>query len=90
MNPLQNPMHWTREHQFAWAIMSVIGAGAGLLLGFMHSPFFSMLQTGPLSQTGQAFIVWLSIPNSYWLWSLFGFLITGLAFYAVQLFRTSN
>jgi fructose-specific phosphotransferase system IIC component len=79
-----NPLHWKREHQLAWAIVSAVGAGLGLILGFIHSPFFSM------SQTWQALTMWLSSLDSYWPWPLFGFLITGVTFYAVQLFRSSN
>jgi hypothetical protein len=35
-----NPLHWTRQHQLAWAVISVLGAVLGALLGFIHSPFF--------------------------------------------------
>ena len=79
-----NPLHWTRQHQLAWAIMCVFGAVLGAMLGFIHSPFFSIMQPW------QVFAEWLSRPQSYWLWSLLGFLITGLTFYTAQLFRKSN
>ena len=45
MNPLQNPLLWTRRHQLAWAVVSAVGAVAGLLFGFIHSPAFSGPQT---------------------------------------------
>jgi hypothetical protein len=54
------------------------------MLRFIHSPFFSMMQPWPV------FAEWLSRPQSYWLWSLLGFLVSGLIFYAAQLFRKSN
>lgn len=79
-----NPLLWKREHQHAWVIVSLSGAIAGLLLGFIHSPYFAVLGTW------QAFVVWLSHSASYWPWPLFGLLITGLTFYGVQLFRSSN
>jgi len=79
-----NPLHWKREHQHAWIVISVTGAIAGLLFGFIHSPFFAILQTW------SAFGAWLSFPGSYWLWPTLGFLITGVTFYAVQLLRHSN
>lgn len=79
-----NPLTWKREHQLAWAVISATGAVAGVLLGFIHSPYFSM------SQPWQVFVAWLSFPDLYWPWALMGFLITGLTFYAVQLFRNSN
>jgi hypothetical protein len=84
MNPLQNPWHWKREHQLVWAGISGLGAVSGLLLGFIHSPFFSLSQTGP------AFVMWLSIPDSYWRWAVYGFLVAGVTFYVAQLFRRSN
>jgi hypothetical protein len=84
MNPLQNPLRWTRPHRLAWAITSAVGAVAGLLFGFIHSPAFS----GP--QTWGAFVAWLSFPELYWRWPLFGFLGTGFAFYAAQLVRRTN
>jgi len=84
MNPLQNPLLWTRQHQVAWVVISAVGAVTGLLLGFMHSPAFSE------PQAWRAFVAWLSFPELYWPWPVFGFLGTGLAYYAVQLFRTSN
>jgi membrane protease YdiL (CAAX protease family) len=84
MNPLQNPLRWKREHQIAWAIVCAFGAVAGLLLGFIHSPFFLT------SQPSQGFAVWLSSPQSYWPWPLFGVLISELIFYAAQLLRKEN
>ena len=74
-----NPLHWKREHQHAWIVISVTGAIAGLLFGSIHSPFFAILQTWP------AFGAWLSLPGSYWLWPTLGFFITAVTFYAVQL-----
>ena len=84
MSPLQNPWRWKRENQLVWAGVTVIGGVSGLLLGFIHSPFFF------LSQTGRAFMTWLSLPDPYWPWALFGLLITGVIFYAAQLFRRLN
>jgi hypothetical protein len=79
-----NPLHWTRPHQLAWAVISLLGAVLGVMLGFIHSPFFSIMQPW------QVFVEWLSRPQSYWLWPSFGFLIAGLVFYAAQLFRKAN
>jgi len=79
-----NPLHWTREHQLALVVMSAFGAILGLLLGFIHSLVFSS------TQAGQGFAAWLLFPESHWPWPLFGFLITGLTFYAAQLLRSSN
>jgi len=80
-----NPLHWKREHQHAWIVISVTGAIAGLLFGFIHSPSFTILQTW-----WPPFSAWLSFPRSYWPWPTFGFLITSVTFYAVQLLRHSN
>lgn len=79
-----NPLRWTHEHQLAWAVVSVVGAVLGLLLGFIHSPSFSV------TESWHVFVGWLSFPEAYWLWPLFGFLVSRLIFYAVQLLRKSN
>jgi hypothetical protein len=84
MNPFQDPLHWTRRNQLVWLGISVFGAALGVMLEFIHSPFFS------LTRSRGAFIAWLSVPQSYWSWAIFGFLITAAIFYAAQLFRTSN
>ena len=51
--PVANPLHWTREHQIAWAVVCAFGAIAGLLLGFIHSRIFLT------SQPSHEFMVWL-------------------------------
>ena len=79
-----NPLHWTRQHQVAWAVISMFGAVLGVCSGFIHSPFFAIMR--PWRVLGE----WLSHPQSYWLWPSFGFLIAGLTFYAAQLFRKAN
>ena len=78
-----DPLHWKREHQRAWAVMCAFGAVLGVLLAFIHSPFFSVTQPWQLS----VFVEWLLLPQSYWPWPLLGFLMSGLIFYAVQLFK---
>lgn len=84
MNPLQNPLHWTREHRLSWAVMCAFGAVLGVLLAFIHSPLFATPQPWRL------FVAWLSLPQSYWPWPVLGFLGSGLIFYAARLFRKSN
>lgn len=83
MNPIQNPLRWRREHKVAWLGISLIGAVAGPLLEFINSSLFSL-------EGGTAFIAWLSSPDAYWRWALYGFLATALLFYLAQLFRDSN
>ena len=63
--------------------MCAFGAVLGVLLAFIHSPFFSVTQPWQLS----VFVEWLLLPQSYWPWPLLGFLMSGLIFYAVQLFK---
>jgi len=77
-----NPLHWKREHQRAWAVMCAFGAVLGVLLAFIHSPFFSVTQPWQLS----VFVEWLLLPQSYWPWPLLGFLMSRLIFYAVITF----
>ena len=62
----------------------LVGAIAGALFGFIHSPYFEILGRW------QVFAAWLSHPASYWPWPLFGLIITGLTFYGLQLLRSSN
>jgi len=69
-----NPLHWTRQHQLAWVVITVLGAVLRALLGFIRSPFFSMMQPWQVS------VEWLSHPQSYWLLPSFGFLIAGQTF----------
>ncbi|HEY3919546.1 MAG TPA: hypothetical protein VGL83_17290 [Stellaceae bacterium] len=79
-----NPLHWTREHKIVWFGISAIGAVAGILLAYIESPLFSLTQNnGSLTR-------WLLSPGLYWRWAVYGFLITAAAFYAAQLFRSSN
>lgn len=82
-NPLQNPLRWQREHKSAWVCISLLGAVAGPMLEFIRSPFFSL-------DVGSGFVKWLSFPEAYWQWALWGFLITAALFYVAQLFRHSN
>jgi len=84
MKPFQDPLHWTHRHQLVWLGISVLGAVLGVMLEFIHSSFFS------LTPTRETFIAWLSVPQPYWPWAIFGFLITATIFYAAQLFRSSN
>jgi hypothetical protein len=79
-----NPLRWTREHQLAWIVISATGAVFGVLIGYTHSALFSV------PQTWQVIVEWLSVPGFYWQWPVVSFLITGLTFYVVQLFRSSN
>lgn len=79
-----NPLLWKREHQHALIVISLFGAIAGVLFGFIHSSSFMILGTW------QAFATWLSNPALYWPWPVLGFIVTGAAFYGAQLLRSSN
>lgn len=79
-----NPWHWTREHQLALIIVSLVGMAAGVLFGFIHSPYFAIFGTW------QVFATWLSHPALYWPWPLSGLVLTAVGFYGVQLLRNSN
>jgi len=56
MNPLQDSLHWTRRHQLVWPGISVLGAVLGMMLEFIHSPFFSLTPTGGRSLRGYRFL----------------------------------
>jgi hypothetical protein len=79
-----NPLRWKREDQLAWAVVSLVGAVLGLLLSFMHMRFFSVLHMN------EAFMTWLSFSGTKWYWSLVGFCVAALAFYAGHFNKGSN
>jgi hypothetical protein len=78
-----NPLHWTREHRIAGTVVCTVGAFLGALLGFIHSPYFSLMQPSHFGE-------WVSLPQAYWRWPVLGFFISGLTFYSAQLLRKSN
>lgn len=79
-----NPLRWTREDQLAWAVVSLVGAVFGLLLCFIHMPFFSV------RHMQEAFVTWLSFSDTNWYWSFFGFFVAALSFYALRLYNGSH
>ena len=79
-----NPLRWRRERQIAGVVVATLGAVLGLMLGFIHSEFFSM------ERPWDSFATWLSNPEVYWRWPLSSFVICGIAFYSVHLLRHSN
>jgi hypothetical protein len=79
-----NPWRWDRVYQVAWIVSCAISAIVGLMLAFTHSPFFSA------SQTLHAFVLWLLLPELYWQWPIFSFLVTGIVFYAMRLLKSSS
>jgi hypothetical protein len=79
-----NPFYWTLQHRMAWLIVSVTGAVAGVMFGYIQSPFFLT------PQGWQVFEAWLWSPGINLVWPISGFFVTALLFYLVQLARTSN
>jgi hypothetical protein len=79
-----NPFEWKLSHQIAWLVVSLVGAGLGMMLGFIHSDGFSLVMPS------QSFQAWLVLPESHYGWALVSFVVTAIGFYCAQLFRGSN
>lgn len=79
-----NPLGWKREHQVAFAIAILLGAGVGLLLGMRQHNSENWLQVE---------LSWDDVSNFFangggWEWSLIGAAIAGTLVYVWQLLRT--
>jgi len=90
-----NPLQWKREHQFAWAVVCLIGAIIGLLYAWFDSPFYLLSKAAAADPDwagkwtpSRLFLAWISQLRFYWPWPGFGALIAGLAFYAAMLFKS--
>ena len=81
-----NPLHWKREHQLIWALVMVAGGLAGLIFGWLVSPF-SRVQG---ADTGMMFIAWAHNPVGYWPWVAIGAVTAGLAYYSADLLTGAN
>lgn len=79
-----NPFRWTLQHRVAWLIISLVGAVAGFLFAFIHSPFFFAPEGWRAVET------WFWSPDLYWVWVVASFFATALLFYLAQLFRSTN
>jgi hypothetical protein len=87
-----NPFNWSLNHQFAGAIVCVLGAIGGILFAWMESPFRQVAManlSGEWSDYTSVFLTWLRF-GRYWVWPVLGAVIAGLAVYSVQLLRTPN
>lgn len=85
-----NPLGWKLEHQIAGAIFCLIGAICGVFLAWMQSldHYYATHQlSGAWSDYSTVFVAWIA-SGHYWPWPVFGAVIFGLAFYAIQLLRT--
>jgi hypothetical protein len=79
-----NPLHWKRWHLVAWVAVTLTGAAAGMVLGWLRSPFSQNAPDGGL------FGAWLHYPMAYGPWLGFGALVAGLSFYSVNLLTGSR
>src|SRR5450631_3983476 len=57
-----NPLTWKREHQLAWAVVIAAGGVAGLIFGWLVSPY-SRVAGG---DTALMFLAWIHNPVAYW------------------------
>jgi cell division protein FtsX len=88
-----NPLRWKREHLVAGILFCVVGAMIGMLVAWFQSPFYQLCHTsisGEWANCTRVFLEWSPHWPLYWPMVLFGVLIPGMTFYAVQLLRNSN
>ena len=76
-----NPLHWKKQHQLAWLVTMVAGGLAGLIFGWLVSPFSRV----PGDEMGVLFIAWAHNPVGYWPWVAIGAVTGGLAYYSADL-----
>ena len=81
-----NPLHWKKEHQLIWALVILAGGVAGLLFGWLMSPFSRVRG----ADMGLMFLAWAHNPADYWPWVAIGAVTAGLAYYSADLLTGAN
>lgn len=81
-----NPLHWKPKHLAEWAVTMVAGGGAGMIFGWLVSPFSKLWA----ADTGTLFLAWLHYPSGYWPWVVGGAIFGGLAYYSADLLTGAN
>lgn len=76
---LMNPLHWKTQHQLAWLVVIAAGGVAGLIFGWLVSPFSHAADTAIM------FTAWIHNPMAYWPWVAIGAVTAGLAYYSADL-----
>jgi hypothetical protein len=76
-----NPLEWKWQHLVTWAVLIFAGAAAGMVFGWLISPF-SHLQG---ADTRTMFFAWLHYPWTYWPYVAVGAITAGLAYYSADL-----
>jgi hypothetical protein len=76
-----NPLTWKRRHLVTWAALVLVGGAAGLVFGWVVSPF-SHVQGGGVQ--AMAF-TWLHYPDAYLPYAAAGAITAGLAYYSADL-----
>jgi len=77
-----NPGTWKRSHLLVWALLVILGGIAGMIFGWLVSPFAALApQTGATTMLA----AWLHYPQAYWPFIIGGALVAGLAYYAADL-----
>ena len=76
-----NPLNWKKEHLIIWAALIALGGVAGVIFGWLVSPF-SRAQG---DNTGAMLLVYLHYPAAYWPWAAAGAVLAGLAYYSADL-----
>jgi hypothetical protein len=76
-----NPLYWKKEHLIIWAALILAGAVAGVIFGWLVSPF----SRGQGANMGAMLVAYLHYPASYWPWSAAGAALAGGAYYSADL-----
>jgi hypothetical protein len=82
-----NPLQWKREYQIAWILVGAFGGIVRLLFAWFESPARQVVAAILGVTQAHAFLLWLPLVGSYWHLPTFGFVIAGLVFYVLMLFR---
>lgn len=77
-----NPLTWKTVHLAAWAVAIVAGAAAGVIVGWLTTPF----SRGQGDNTGAMLVAWLHYPVAWWPFAAVGAVTAGMAYYATDLF----
>jgi len=78
-----NPLKWSRQHQIAGVLASLMGALVGLLFAWLESPFRRMsLQSlsGEWADYSGVFLLWVK-NGLYQPWPILGAIVSALMFY---------
>jgi hypothetical protein len=76
-----NPLTWKSQHLVTWALLILLGGAAGMVFGWVVSPF----SHSQGAEIWVMFFAWLHYPLAYLPYIIVGAVTTGMAYYAADL-----